>query len=137
MSDCPQSSQSGTGMNKKSDAGTSRVPEQGDPIRYRNAPVPDWDTGCRNADAGGLDLDLDDSKKSRYAAYGKYHLGRGYAAENPDEFVELLQVAEVQPAHHSTDKWTILNEEGSFNIIKNKRISKSSMMVRKKNFSKI
>jgi hypothetical protein len=42
-------------------------------------------------------------------AYGKYHLGRGYAAENPDEFVELFQVAEVQPAHHSTDEWTVLN----------------------------
>ncbi len=53
------SSQSGTGMNKTSDAGTSPVPEEGDPVRYRNAPVPDWDPGCRNADAGGIDLAAD------------------------------------------------------------------------------
>jgi hypothetical protein len=25
--------------------------------RYRNAPVPDWDARCRNADAGDIDLD--------------------------------------------------------------------------------
>ncbi len=45
MSDCPASSQSGTGMNKNADAGTSLVP--------------DWDTGCWNADADGIDLDAD------------------------------------------------------------------------------
>ncbi len=49
ISDCPASSQSGTGMNKSADAGISPVPKYGDPVRYRNAPVPDWDTGCRNA----------------------------------------------------------------------------------------
>jgi hypothetical protein len=51
--------QSGTGSNKNSDAGTSSVPEKEDPVRYLNAPVPDWDTGCQNADAGGIDLDAD------------------------------------------------------------------------------
>jgi hypothetical protein len=54
---------------------------------------------------------LNDNKKSRYVDCGKYHLGRGYVAENPDKFVELLQVAEVQPAHHSTDEWTVLNSK--------------------------
>jgi hypothetical protein len=29
------------------------------PVDYRNALVPDLDTGCRNADAGGIDLDAD------------------------------------------------------------------------------
>ncbi len=28
-------------------------------FRCQNAPVPDWDTGSRNADAGGIDLDAD------------------------------------------------------------------------------
>jgi hypothetical protein len=37
MSDCPASSQSGTGMNRNADAGTSPVPEKWDPVRYRNA----------------------------------------------------------------------------------------------------
>ncbi len=46
MSDCPASNQSGTGMKKT-------------PVRYRDAPVPYWDTGCRNADAGGIGLDSD------------------------------------------------------------------------------
>ncbi len=35
------------------------IPE---PVRHRNATVPDWrdwHTGCRNADAGGIDLDAD------------------------------------------------------------------------------
>ncbi len=50
------SSQSGTGMNRNADYVTSPVPELGDPVRFRNAPLPefsgtDWDTGCRNADA--------------------------------------------------------------------------------------
>jgi hypothetical protein len=42
-SDCPASVQSGTGTNKKKkgDTGSSSVPEKGDPVRYRNAPVPD------------------------------------------------------------------------------------------------
>ncbi len=43
---------SGTGMNKNADAGTNSVP--GDQIRYQNASVPDWDTGYRKADAGGI-----------------------------------------------------------------------------------
>ncbi len=30
-----------------------------EPVRYRNALVPVWDTGCRYADAGGIDLDAD------------------------------------------------------------------------------
>jgi hypothetical protein len=34
------SSQSGTGMNRNADYGTSLVPELGDPVRFRNAPVP-------------------------------------------------------------------------------------------------
>ncbi len=50
MSVCLASSHSGTKMNNNVDAGTSPV---------RNAPGPDWDTGCRNADAGGIDLDAD------------------------------------------------------------------------------
>ncbi len=31
----------------------------GDPVRYRNDPVTDWDTGCRNKndDAGGIGVD--------------------------------------------------------------------------------
>jgi hypothetical protein len=51
MPDCPASGQSVTRMSKNADAKTSPVPEKGDPVRYRNAPVPDWDTGCKNADA--------------------------------------------------------------------------------------
>ncbi len=39
MSDCKASSQSGTRINKKVDAGTSPVPEYGDPVRYWNAPA--------------------------------------------------------------------------------------------------
>ncbi len=31
----------------------------GDPVWYRNAPVPDWDTGCRNANSGGIGVDVD------------------------------------------------------------------------------
>jgi hypothetical protein len=38
---CPASGQTGTGMNKNADAGTILVPEQGDSIRYRHAPVSD------------------------------------------------------------------------------------------------
>jgi hypothetical protein len=41
MSDFPASGQSGTGMNKNADTGTSPIPEEGDPVRYRNALVPD------------------------------------------------------------------------------------------------
>jgi hypothetical protein len=48
---CSASSQSGTGMNKNSDAGTSPVLELGDPVRYRIATKLDWNTGCWNADA--------------------------------------------------------------------------------------
>ncbi len=35
MSDCPASGQSGTGMNKNADTGTSPVPESGDTVLYR------------------------------------------------------------------------------------------------------
>jgi hypothetical protein len=50
MSDCPASSQSGTGMNKYSDARTSSVPEcSGTGLRYM----------IRNDDASGIDLDAD------------------------------------------------------------------------------
>ncbi len=35
------------------------VPEQGDIIWYRNAPVPDRDDGCRNSNAGGIGLYAD------------------------------------------------------------------------------
>ncbi len=59
MSDSPVSSQSGTGMNKNANAGTIPGPELGDPVWYRNAPIPDRNTGCRNADAGGIDIDAD------------------------------------------------------------------------------
>ncbi len=34
MPDCPASGQSGTVINKNAEAGTSPVPEQGDPVRY-------------------------------------------------------------------------------------------------------
>ncbi len=57
MPDCTAFGQSGTGMNKNTDAGSSPVPEQGSPVRYQNAPVPEWDAGCRNTDAGGIGLD--------------------------------------------------------------------------------
>jgi hypothetical protein len=33
--------QSSTGMERSTDAGASPVPEKGDPVRYRNALVPD------------------------------------------------------------------------------------------------
>jgi hypothetical protein len=59
MSDFLASGQSGTRMNKNADTGTSPVLKEGDPFQYRNALVPDLDTGCRNADAGGIDLDAD------------------------------------------------------------------------------
>ncbi len=39
MPDCQASDQSDTWMKKNTDAGTSPVPEYGDPLRYRNAPV--------------------------------------------------------------------------------------------------
>jgi len=38
---CPASGQSGTGMNENPDDGRSPVPENGDPVRYRYAAVPD------------------------------------------------------------------------------------------------
>ncbi len=41
ISDCPASGQSGTGMKKNAYARISPVPESGDPVRYRNAPVRD------------------------------------------------------------------------------------------------
>ncbi len=64
MPDCPVFSQSRTGMNKIADAGTRGTGVR-DPVRYRNAPEPDWDTGCRNAYAGGIDLDADAQLWSR------------------------------------------------------------------------
>jgi hypothetical protein len=33
-----------------------------DPVRFRNAPVPEWITGCQNANGGGIDLDADDQR---------------------------------------------------------------------------
>jgi hypothetical protein len=59
MPDCPasgDSGQSGTGTNRSGDAGNGPVPEKGDLVLYRNPPVPDWDDECRNADAGGINL---------------------------------------------------------------------------------
>ncbi len=53
MPDCPASGQSGTGMNNNADAGNNPVPGQ------REIPVPDWDTGCWNADAFSTGLDAD------------------------------------------------------------------------------
>ncbi len=47
MLDSPTSVQSGSGKNKM------LMPE---PVRYRNAPLPDWETGCRNADASGINI---------------------------------------------------------------------------------
>ncbi len=35
---------------------TVRYRNNGNPVRYRNAMVPDWDAGCRNTDAGGIGL---------------------------------------------------------------------------------
>ncbi len=32
---------------------------KGDPVRYQNTLAPDWDTRCRNADAGGIELGAD------------------------------------------------------------------------------
>jgi hypothetical protein len=59
MSDCPASSQSGTGINDNADAGTSPVRNRGTQsgtgmIRYQTEIQ---DAG--NADAGGIDLDTD------------------------------------------------------------------------------
>ncbi len=59
MPDCPVSGQSGIRVKNIADAGTNPVAEQGDPVLYRNASVPEWDVGCRNADAGGISLDAD------------------------------------------------------------------------------
>ncbi len=53
------SCQSGTEMNQYANARIrySPIPEEGDPVRYRKAPVLDWDTGCWNADVVGFGLD--------------------------------------------------------------------------------
>ncbi len=59
MPDCPSPCQSGTGMKKNADAWTSVFPEEGERVRYRNAPVEDWEVGFRNADVGGISLDTD------------------------------------------------------------------------------
>jgi hypothetical protein len=52
MPDCPSSGQSGTGMNKNTDAGTSQVPKLEDPVWYRKlrfrTEIPD----VLNTDAG-------------------------------------------------------------------------------------
>ncbi len=42
---CPTSGQSGTRMNKNSDAGSSPVPEHSDTGLDTLAPAPDWDAG--------------------------------------------------------------------------------------------
>jgi hypothetical protein len=52
MAECPASGQSGTEMKKNAGAGNSPVPRNKYPVRFRNAPVPDWDVSCRTADAG-------------------------------------------------------------------------------------
>jgi hypothetical protein len=60
MPDFPASDQSCTGIKKNSDAGTLPVPEKGNTVLYRNAPVPDReDAGRRNADTRGINLDVD------------------------------------------------------------------------------
>jgi hypothetical protein len=69
LPDYPALVQSGTVMNEDASTGTSPVPvrNKGIPcgagirglIPVRNAPGPDCDTGCRNADAGGIGLDAD------------------------------------------------------------------------------
>ncbi len=52
--------QYGTRMNKNADAASSPEPVWGNPVRYWNAPVPDWDAGCqKNANAGGICLNND------------------------------------------------------------------------------
>ncbi len=66
MPDWSESCQSGTRMKINSDAGTILVPKKGDPVRYRNAPVADWDDWCRNTDAGGIGLDADALLRSLY-----------------------------------------------------------------------
>ncbi len=51
MPDCSVSGQSGTRLKKTSDAETSPVPDKADAIRHFFSPVPDKNSGCRNADA--------------------------------------------------------------------------------------
>ncbi len=58
MPDGPASGHSGTGMKKRDEAVTSTVLEYGDPVRYRNDPVRDWDFECRIADADGIGLPI-------------------------------------------------------------------------------
>jgi hypothetical protein len=59
MPDCAASGHSGTGLIKTNDAVTYTVPEESDAVRHFLAAVPDWDDGCRNADAGVTFLDAD------------------------------------------------------------------------------
>jgi hypothetical protein len=59
MLDCPVFGQSGTGMKRSADAGTSLVPEKGDSVYYWNALVPDLDFECQNVDASGINLNAD------------------------------------------------------------------------------
>ncbi len=47
----------------------SPVPDKGDPVSYRNAPVSDWDVGCRNTDAGGISLDTPAKLRFSYKSY--------------------------------------------------------------------
>jgi hypothetical protein len=59
MPDCPASGQSGTGLKKTNDAGTGPVPDYAHTVRHFFSPVPDENSGCRNADAGVSFLDAD------------------------------------------------------------------------------
>jgi hypothetical protein len=59
MPDYPASIQSGTGLKKSNDAGSSPVPVLMHSVRHFLGPVLDWDDGCRNADAGVSFLNAD------------------------------------------------------------------------------
>jgi hypothetical protein len=44
-------------MKKTNDAGTDPVPDQAGAVRHFFGMVPEWNNGCRNADAGVSFLD--------------------------------------------------------------------------------
>ncbi len=52
MPDCLASSQSGTGLKKTNDAGTGPVLDKAYTVQHFLGPVPDYNSGCRNDDAG-------------------------------------------------------------------------------------
>ena len=49
---------------------------------------------------------------------GSVHLGWGIGSKNVDVFVELLQVADIQPTHYPLDEGVILNNTQSILILK-------------------